>query len=1151
MKTLFLFISCCGLVAGIQAQNFNSSGIYTGTPVAAPFVADFTATPTWTQPLPASGLTSNLTENGGIAFVNCILQNRTPSGGSPVQALRTNGTSSIIYLPRVQNAGKLLIEGFVSNTQRFTVEILDGSRWMPFHTRNFPMPTRSTVTMNVSRNEPVQLRLVQTSGAFLAYTKITLTPYTNDPPTVVSGQTFTSPQAYESINNLIIENCTFRDMTTTASALLVDNCTNVTIRNCTIENITNNGPNSGFALEVNDFSDVLIDRVTIRNHVSPGGHSVALEIDGAASRNITVQNSRIQDVSGGGINTAGSSTVDVEPYKSTHDKPIPGVRILNNVIFNTGLAPDPTTAQNSPKHGMYIKAWDAHIEGNLVYNSYDGQCISIRSTGVVRGNTCYNGRSGPFSYWAQKPAGPSGKLIVENNVFYQTQNVSGPNETRPMHTDVRVLGINQYTDLKFDDFTVRFNTVVLYGTVTTATTTPVVLVGDKYRNVKLYGNLIVDLRTVPNTPKYVSHYWGGLSTAFLAKNTSNYTTNSLDGFVDGSAYDFHLKPTSPAIKYANSETDYPATDIEGEPRRAGYLDAGAYAAAVPVENLMLAPESRALLVGDTAMLTATLLPAFARVGALVWSSSNPAIVSVNSAGKLTATGCGTATITVATPDGSRTASGTVTVSALLPAPVITGTPGRQVVQNTTDLSLSIANCTGTLEWQGQGVVNGNTLTIPASTPAGSYTYTATCRDAVTGCASQATTTVSIVAPYLTVSHRNGDNSPNRLNNNDLRPVFQLANVGAEAIPYEQLSLRYWLTAEQFAPITTAVDYAQIGASKISPRYVSLGAPRQGAFGYVEFRFDPSAGNLAAGANSEEIQTRIYKTSWTSFSETDDYSFADVSALKANARVTLYRNGALIWGQEPALVTPNQTVRVQSANQNSNPGTNTISTYLRINNEGNVPVAYKDLSVRYWFTAEGTQPLNYWVDFAELGNGKVRGRFARQAPPLANADAYFEMALDSALGSLQPLSSTGNIQYRLAKTDWSVFDETNDHSCKPAASMTNNDRITVYYRGNLLWGTEPAAVSGGRLAAPSEEPVFRARVYPNPVLDQASVTIWGAAGEVHLQLTDLMGHVVHEQRVPGELAQRSVPLSLSIQSAGLYVLRVSTAGKSISLKIVKR
>lgn len=196
------------------------------------------------------------------------------------------------------------------------------------------------------------------------------------------------------------------------------------------------------------------------------------------------------------------------------------------------------------------------------------------------------------------------------------------------------------------------------------------------------------------------------------------------------------------------------------------------------------------------------------------------------------------------------------------------------------------------------------------------------------------------------------------------------------------------------------------------------------------------------------------------------------------------------------------------------------------------------------TAEGTQALNHWVNYAQLGNRKIRGQFVRTTVPLVGADTYFEIRVDSTLGNLEPLSNTGNIQYRLAKTDWSAFNEANDHSYKAAAPMADNDRITVYNKGQLVYGIEPAPATGARLAANDEG--IRLSAYPNPVNDYVTVRGGDPATNIEVTFYGVGGRAIRQERTRFEM-----PISVSQLAAGLYLLKVQ-AGQTVQyLKLVKQ
>ena len=82
-----------------------------------------------------------------------------------------------------------------------------------------------------------------------------------------------------------------------------------------------------------------------------------------------------------------------------------------------------------------------------------------------------------------------------------------------------------------------------------------------------------------------------------------------------------------------------------------------------VTGVLLSSDTLTLNVGETAQLTATVLPETATNRNVTWSSNAPGVATVNSSGKVTAVSAGTATITVTTADGGKTATCEVTVTA--------------------------------------------------------------------------------------------------------------------------------------------------------------------------------------------------------------------------------------------------------------------------------------------------------------------------------------------------------------------------------------------------------------------------------------------------------------------------------------------------------
>lgn len=107
--------------------------------------------------------------------------------------------------------------------------------------------------------------------------------------------------------------------------------------------------------------------------------------------------------------------------------------------------------------------------------------------------------------------------------------------------------------------------------------------------------------------------------------------------------------------------------------------------------------------GEQEKLTASIQPASATNQGVVWSSDNPKTATVDANGTVTAVGPGTATITVTTKDGNKTASCQVTADITLPIESIKlnvgeVTLGRYGASETLHATVYPAGAKGTLVW---------------------------------------------------------------------------------------------------------------------------------------------------------------------------------------------------------------------------------------------------------------------------------------------------------------------------------------------------------------------------------------------------------------------------------------------------------------------
>nr|WP_207717278.1 cohesin domain-containing protein [Clostridium acetobutylicum] len=159
---------------------------------------------------------------------------------------------------------------------------------------------------------------------------------------------------------------------------------------------------------------------------------------------------------------------------------------------------------------------------------------------------------------------------------------------------------------------------------------------------------------------------------------------------------------------------------------------------------------------------------------------------------------------------------------------------------------------------------------------------------------------------------------------------------------------------------------------------------------------------------------------------------------------------------------NSGVQIQFADTNTSTTMNTIAPKFKITNNTGAPLDLTTLKLRYYFTADGTQDENFWCDHAGMLNGynyqtitsNVVGTFVAMDNATATADHYLEISFSNGAGQLDAGSSL-EVQCRVAKNDWSNYDQSNDYSFTSNASdFTDWDKITGYVNGDLVFGNPP-------------------------------------------------------------------------------------------------
>ena len=132
---------------------------------------------------------------------------------------------------------------------------------------------------------------------------------------------------------------------------------------------------------------------------------------------------------------------------------------------------------------------------------------------------------------------------------------------------------------------------------------------------------------------------------------------------------------------------------------------------IAVTGVTVSPTTASLETGGTQQLTATVSPSNATDKTVSWSTSNSSVATVSSTGLVTAVGAGSATITVTTTDGHKTATCAVTVTAptyIDYVPATTLVSGREylIVNGNTGSVYMISN-----QSAGSGALAGVATTI--------------------------------------------------------------------------------------------------------------------------------------------------------------------------------------------------------------------------------------------------------------------------------------------------------------------------------------------------------------------------------------------------------------------------------------------------------
>jgi hypothetical protein len=148
------------------------------------------------------------------------------------------------------------------------------------------------------------------------------------------------------------------------------------------------------------------------------------------------------------------------------------------------------------------------------------------------------------------------------------------------------------------------------------------------------------------------------------------------------------------------------------------------------------------------------------------------------------------------------------------------------------------------------------------------------------------------------------------------------------------------------------------------------------------------------------------------------------------------------------------IKVKFYNSNTSAQSNSIYGKINLVNTGNTDINLSNVKLRYYYTIDGDKPQSFWCDWSSAGSSNVTGTFVKMATAKTGADYYLEIGFTAGAGSLKAGQNI-EVQTRVAKSDWTNYNQADDYSFNSSASgYTDWNKVTGYISDTLNWGIEP-------------------------------------------------------------------------------------------------
>ncbi len=128
--------------------------------------------------------------------------------------------------------------------------------------------------------------------------------------------------------------------------------------------------------------------------------------------------------------------------------------------------------------------------------------------------------------------------------------------------------------------------------------------------------------------------------------------------------------------------------------------------------------------------------------------------------------------------------------------------------------------------------------------------------------------------------------------------YRITNQDSLPIDLSKVRLRYYYTKDGEQSELFWCDWSTVGSTNVTGTVMEYVKPYTNSDCYLEIGFTSGAGKLDPGV-SIEVKSRLAKSDWTNYNQSNDYSFNSTATVYVQWNyVTAYIDNTLIWGIPP-------------------------------------------------------------------------------------------------------------------------------------------------------------------------------------------------------------------------------------------------------------